>query len=488
MKCKLVIFYCFGCIILMLLSCGEVLQDAQKRDPVNAKSASSFVSVAGDSSISLYWTLPSFEDFTKVVLLRKTGTYPISYSDPAASNIYEGMDSSYTDTSVSVGILYCYSLYSVNVRGAYTNNPPKTQKSLVEGFTATVRNRCFYLIGGSSDWADPFNHLVSAVDAFDPETDPPTIYLNIATIPIPRYSCATASANGKIFVFGGLDYYKNIVADVDVLDASSSTWPAGVWSKATNMPTPRFSLRAENIDGRIFVFGGSKKISPVPWSSMTDYNHRFNPFFYTWNADESQVPRLQNSLMNFVSGAYSGHLIYGTGRNNYSYAFTANLYRHNMEGNFNTAAADPVTARASAAGVMYSKPISGDVDLAAFFIIGGCTDNNTNFEPLRSITGGFLAATNMWSYQKMPVTGAPVSMGANVLKKARAYAEAESYVRSDNKGFLYIFSGIQGGGSNTVLDSYEWIEVDNGLTFPVGWAEVSGLTPRFAFDITKVNL
>ncbi len=267
--------------------------------------------------------------------------------------MYNDAGTSYTDTDVIVGTTYYYAIYSVNTSGEYSQYPARAVKS-VAAFTETIRKRCFYLIGGSSSTTDPFNNLVAAVDAFDPLTD--TVYNDITTLPVPRYSCAVASAHGKIFVFGGSDSARALVSTVDVLDVLSPTWPSNVWTTATSMPFPRYSMRAENVDDKIYVFGGSTSLSPWPWAAMVDFNHRFDPISYNWIVDEGEVPRLSLSFMNFCSGAFSGNLIYGVGQYSNQSSFYRYVYVHNIYGNYSRQIddADIVPVRAAPAGVLYS--------------------------------------------------------------------------------------------------------------------------------------
>jgi hypothetical protein len=481
-----------ACALLLFSSCGNLLWTAFRKDPLNVNTdpVPNLVSVAGDSSISLSWTLPTFEGFDRVVLLRKIGSYPLSHTDPHAAVVYEGAASSYSDTSVTAGNLYCYAMYSVNTRGIYCEVPARTEKSVFPGFTVTVRKRCFYLVGGASDSTDPFNFLVAAVDAFDPETD--TVYANVATLPVPRYACAAASADGKIFVFGGLDSTRTPVREVDVLDVRSPMWPDNVWSRAADMPFPRYSLRAENVDGRLFVFGGSTGMSPWPWAPMTDYNHRYDPVADAWTIDESRVPKLQQyTWMNMLSGALSGHLIYGVGRYGNTSSFLNYIYVHNMDGNFYTLVNDvDITTRASAAGAMYYKRLTGNTDLTALFVIGGCSNSGTNFEPLKAANGTPLTAVATCAYMKLPLATIVVDqvlpMTGRNINTARAYAEAETYVTAAGSGSLYVFCGRR-TLSTDVLNSYEKIQVDDALAFPTAWVETptSALSPRFAFDIAK---
>jgi hypothetical protein len=486
MQVKTKIFLAISAVYLLLLcSCSEVLTSALEKTPSQDQDpVSNFISTVGDAQVALSWTNPTNPDFSRVTILRKTGGFPESHEDAGATIVYNDVGTSYTDTGVIVGTTYYYAIYSVNASGVYSQYPAKAVKS-VAAFTETIRKRCFYLIGGSSSYTDPFNNLVTAVDAFDPSTD--TVYGNVTTLPVPRYSCSVASAHGKIFVFGGLSSTKALVSTVDVLDVLSPTWPSNVWTTATSMPFPRYALRAENVDDKIFVFGGSTSLSPWPWASMVDFNHRFDPVSYTWITDEAAVPRLSYSFMNFCSGAFSGNLIYGVGQMNSSSNFYKYVYAHNIYGNYSTLRDDAdVPVLAAPAGVLYHKVVSGNSDLFAFFIMGGCTNNTTFYEPLKTTAGLDLTVSSACFYLTLPNTTldiVPMPTPSRALIVARAYAQAETY-----GDYIYVFCGL----TPTVTNSYEKLQVTDiptFPTFPTAWAQttVTTLKERYAFDMTKVN-
>jgi hypothetical protein len=465
--------------LLLLSSCSDVLSGALDLTP-RLGPVSNFISTVGDAQVALSWTNPADHDFSQVIILRKTGGFPDSPDDSGAATVYRDAGTSYTDTDVVVGTTYYYAAYSVNTSGEYSEYPARAVKS-VAAFTETIRKRCFYLIGGSSSTEDPFGNLVAAVDAFDPLTD--TVYPDVTTLPVPRYSCAVASAYGRIFVFGGLDAARTLVPTVDVLDILSPTWPSNVWTTATSMPFPRYALRAENVDDKIYVFGGSTSLSPWPWASMVDFNHRFDPVSYNWITNEAEVPRLSNSFMNFCSGAFSGNLIYGVGQYQNQANFHRYVFVHNIYGNYFTQIdlGGPFGVRAAPAGVLYHKALPGSADLFAFFIMGGCTDSGTSYEPLKTTSGLDPTVVTTCYYLKLPYApGPPVPGASQPLIGARAYAQAETY-----GDYIYVFCGL----IPSVTNSYEKLQVDDALAFPTPWVQTTGtsLKERYAFDITKVN-
>jgi uncharacterized protein (TIGR03790 family) len=79
-----------------------------------------FDATAGDESVSLSWTNPFGDnDWVGTILLRKTSSYPNSYSD--GTRLYNGQNGgTYTDSDVSNGTTYYYAAFAYDAGGNYT--------------------------------------------------------------------------------------------------------------------------------------------------------------------------------------------------------------------------------------------------------------------------------------------------------------------------------------------------------------------------------
>jgi hypothetical protein len=478
-------------ICVLAMSCNDILSSAVDEDTSNLskETVSSFTSVVGTSSITLSWTNPTVSTFSAVSILRKTTGFPLFATDSSATVIYTGDDSSYEDEDVSVGNTYYYAIFTRNSHGIYSQYGARSVKSFVS-FNYTIRQRCFYLIGGSSAYtaADPFDNLIMEIDAFDPVTE--TIYTNVATLPRGRYGCAVASANGKIYIFGGLDVNRNPIGIVDVLNVLSSYWPNDVWYTTTDMPLPRYSLRAENVNGKLYVFGGSTN-SAIPFQGITNINHKYNPDKQTWVTQESEVPLLRYPFMNFGSGAYDGTIVYGNGFYNTSGSAIRYFYIHNMASDFYTEINDAdINSYPVPACVLFHKVLSDNTDRLLYFVLGGASVYSAYLEPLRQTNGNPLESVNTSYYFKLTDGTLDADdgalTGAYTMNQTRAHAQAEYY-----GDYIYVFGGIANGGT-TPLDSYEKLQVPDNLNFAMpdctGWeGPTTGLNARYAFDITRVN-
>ncbi|RME92537.1 MAG: hypothetical protein D6767_03010 [Candidatus Hydrogenedentota bacterium] len=69
----------------------------------------------GESQLTLSWTNPSNSDFAGVKVVRKTGGYAASVSD--GTLVYDGTGTTFTDTGLTNGTQYYYSVFSYDMTG-----------------------------------------------------------------------------------------------------------------------------------------------------------------------------------------------------------------------------------------------------------------------------------------------------------------------------------------------------------------------------------
>jgi N-acetylneuraminic acid mutarotase len=106
-----------------------------------------------------------------------------------------------------------------------------------------------YVVGGV-DVVDSHNHVLDALEAYDPTTDS---WAMLAPLPRARNYLAAAAVNGKLYVFGGTttDAQQSAVADVDIYDPATNTWTSGA-----PMLAPRYTMGAATLNGIIYLVGG----------------------------------------------------------------------------------------------------------------------------------------------------------------------------------------------------------------------------------------
>jgi N-acetylneuraminic acid mutarotase len=116
-------------------------------------------------------------------------------------------------------------------------------------------NGKIYAIGGDARSGEyPYVGLVVGTnEEYDPETDTWTFK---ASMPTPRYGFAIAVYQNKIYCIGGITRVDSTTGWVgtaanEVYDPATDTW-----ENKTAMPTARFELQANVVNGKIYLIGG----------------------------------------------------------------------------------------------------------------------------------------------------------------------------------------------------------------------------------------
>jgi N-acetylneuraminic acid mutarotase len=129
------------------------------------------------------------------------------------------------------------------------------------GLTTSVVNAQVYVIGGSETGGFVMPKPVSAVDVYDPATD--TWTENVTQMPTPRWSLSSNVIDGKIYVIGGFDDNQKGTNIVDVYDPLTNTW-----IQKANMPTARGMFSTRTVNGKIYAIGGGPSAEIVGGAMM----------------------------------------------------------------------------------------------------------------------------------------------------------------------------------------------------------------------------
>jgi len=120
-----------------------------------------FGATAGNAQVQLAWTNPTDLDLAGIRLLRKTGSYPSSPDDPAATVVLDDdvapLATSITDTGLTNGTTYYYAVYAYDEQPNFstaatvsaTPQLPPPVTLLTEGFESNFNN---WTDAGATDW------------------------------------------------------------------------------------------------------------------------------------------------------------------------------------------------------------------------------------------------------------------------------------------------------------------------------------------------
>lgn len=166
------------------------------------------------------------------------------------------------------------------------------------GLGVAVVEGKIYAIGGGNDWISPY---LGTNEMYDPATD---TWTTKASMPTPRRGFAIAVYKNKIYCISGESGYDpeglgGIYTDVnEVYDPATDTWE----TKAS-IPTPRYGVCANVVDGKIYVMGGGLH-SAYPVNTCSALNEVYDPETDTW----TEKTPLPTSVLHSASAAVDGRI------------------------------------------------------------------------------------------------------------------------------------------------------------------------------------
>jgi N-acetylneuraminic acid mutarotase len=138
------------------------------------------------------------------------------------------------------------------------------------GFGIAVVAGKIYAIGGTNG-----NNLpLGIVEMYDPLTD---VWTSKMSMPTPRSGLAVAVYNSKIYAIGGT-INNGYVGNNEVYDPATNTW-----TPKASMPTPRSDLTANVVNGCIYLIGGKVYSGIAPFYIETGINECYFPDNDSWS-------------------------------------------------------------------------------------------------------------------------------------------------------------------------------------------------------------
>lgn len=136
------------------------------------------------------------------------------------------------------------------------------------GLGVAVVNGKIYAIGGASEGDYNVNEM------YDPATN---TWTTKQSMPTPRFSLATAAYGNKIYCIGGANTENSgpvPIGSNEAYDPATDTW-----REMKSMPTPRYQMQANVVEGKIYLIGGSSGAPTFQWFSV---NEVYDPASDTW--------------------------------------------------------------------------------------------------------------------------------------------------------------------------------------------------------------
>ncbi len=107
-------------------------------EPPPTQSITGFTASQGDGTVILSWTNPTYDDFAGVMIRRGALGFPDSPDAPDAASdtvVFNGLDNTFTDTSVETGSSYYYSAFGYDRAAVYSERSTQTVTVIYLPFT-----------------------------------------------------------------------------------------------------------------------------------------------------------------------------------------------------------------------------------------------------------------------------------------------------------------------------------------------------------------
>lgn len=193
-------------------------------------------------------------------------------------------------------------------------------------------------------------------------------WATMAPMPTERYYFGVAVVNGNLYAIGGTNYRSDCVNTTEMYDPVTNTWH----TKAL-MPTPRYDFGIAVVDNKIYAIGGNIPGSYSGWN-ITGLNEVYDPATDTWET-MAPMPTPRMSLdANVVNGK-----IYMIGGFNYTWP-----YYSLDENEVYDPSTDSWTTKASILNATQSYS-SAVVDNKIYIIGGGGSSLNQIYDPATDI-------------------------------------------------------------------------------------------------------
>lgn len=166
--------------------------------------------------------------------------------------------------------------------------------SAVENPAAVAYNGMIYTFGGS---VLPFSGAVNEAYSYNPATN---TWTAIAPMPTARGGIRAEVINGKIYIAGGMNASGDSVAILEIYDPVTNTW-----ASASNMSEPRDNAGTAVIDGKLYVVGGRERLgSGVTINGTKNTAEVYDPATGLW----TPIANMPTGRRTMVVGTINGRI------------------------------------------------------------------------------------------------------------------------------------------------------------------------------------
>jgi N-acetylneuraminic acid mutarotase len=257
------------------------------------------------------------------------------------------------------------------------------------GAGAAAVNGIVYVMGGSQRYNvtdTEFSYrAINATEAYNPTTD---AWSQKASMPTSRDGFGVAVYQNKIYCIGGRSFSGTSGTATNVNEVYDTKTDS--WQTKTPMPTARYSIEANVVDGKFYLIGGYESSSILHASDKVEV---YNPVTDTWTTDSS----MPTAVEGYASAVVDGKIYVISGSIGESAMTNLTQIYDPETDEWGFGAPIPMSVTAAAAGAT-----TGTEAPKAIYVIGGA---NATYPLDGQITNQvYFPETNSWSMAaSMPI-------------------------------------------------------------------------------------
>ena len=276
-------------------------------------------------------------------LSTSTWTAHTNLSMPISNHVafyYNGMI--YIEGGLTSGGAYTYSEYTYTISTGTTSSAVWARSSLSNAAGILTNDR-FIAIGGKNSSSN-YSADITQSSLLTDNTNPRGYYITASNMQIARSGLGVALLDGKVYIIGGIDS-SGVLSSVEMLDLG--------WHQKASLPALISNYKSVQMDGKIYVMGGSAYINGVDQNSNAVY--MYNSLADSWSTMSVTMPVYAKEFS--LTAAFGKIYMFGgltSSTQNGTYSASDQIYEYNPTTGDWTAVNTLSSARSSLSSVLYN--------------------------------------------------------------------------------------------------------------------------------------
>lgn len=288
----------------------------------------------------------------------------------------------YVESGIAGGLDTVYTEEQYHVATGVTTNGGAPRTFMANAAGVTIEDRFIGIGGRTSGEAIEYTTEMTHSSLQQPNDELTAWYITKSQMNVARAGHGAAVLNGKVYMAGGVNS-NSVFAYLEELDLG--------WQVKSSLPIPLKNFKSIEVDGKIYVFGGTAYLSGSGQRSKAVYE--YDPIKNSWS-QKSDMPHYGEGFS--IASAYGKVYLIG-GRSSASisgsYTYTNKVYEYDYKTNLWTEKASLGRFRDGATAGFYQDKI---------YVVGGAYGKGLYVDAYDPLKNSWLSKKNLPSERTSP--------------------------------------------------------------------------------------